>query len=243
MDAFGEMVDFFSDAANWRGSTGIPNRLAEHLWFSTTSVLAALIPAIGLGLYIGHRRRFEFLVTVAGLSRAFPSFGVLAISFSFALAYGIDFSFWPTFAALFFLAIPPMLTNAYVGVKAVDPDAIEAAKGMGMTGREVLRRVELPLAAPLIMAGIRTSVVQVIATATLAAVVAGGGLGRFIVDGFARQNDGLMLGGAALVAAMAITAEIVMAGLERLVSPRTTSHPTKVRPFEKAGQVPRTAGL
>jgi osmoprotectant transport system permease protein len=124
-----------------------------------------------------------------------------------------------------FLAVPPILTNAYVGVQQVEPDAVEASRGMGMTGLQTLRTLELPLAAPLIVAGCRTAAVQVVATATLAALIAGGGLGRFIVDGFATQDDGEMIGGAVLVALLAIATELAFSLVARATAPRLSSSP------------------
>lgn len=223
MDALSEMFEFFSDPEYCRGGCNIMSRVVEHLWLSGAAVAAALIPALSVGLYIGHARRFEFLaISIANLGRALPSFAILAIMFPFALRFGISFEFWPTFAALFLLAIPPILTNAYVGVREVSSDTVEAARGMGMKDMEILRDIELPLAAPLIVGGIRTSVTQVIATATLAALVAGPGLGRFIVDGFALGDEGRLLGGAVLVALLAFVAEVAMAGLQRLATPTTS---------------------
>lgn len=222
MDAFSEMIEFFTDPEYCRGGCDIPSRIGEHLWLSGLAVAAAMVPALSVGLYIGHARRFEFIaVSIANLGRALPSFAILAIMFTFALRLGVSFEFWPTFVALFLLAIPPILTNAYVGVREVSRDTVEAAWGMGMKDLEILRNIEIPLAASLIVGGIRTSVTQVIATATLAALVAGPGLGRFIVDGFALGDDGRLLGGAVLVALLAFAAEVVMAGLQRLVTPQT----------------------
>jgi osmoprotectant transport system permease protein len=190
--------------------------------------VAAAIPALAMGLYIGHKRRFEFVtVTMANLGRAVPSFAILALAFTATLRLGLSFEFWPGFVALFFLAIPPILTNAYVGVREVDADMVEAARGMGFGGRQVLFRLQLPLAAPLIVSGLRTSAVQVIATATLAAITAGGGLGRYIVDGFARRDRALILAGAILVALLAIFIEVALGALERGVHPRTTSAPRR----------------
>jgi osmoprotectant transport system permease protein len=180
-------------------------------------------------------------ITAANLGRALPSFAILALAFPIALRYQLGFSIWPTVIAMFFLAVPPVLTNTYVGVKEVDADTVEAARGMGMTEGQVLRGIEFPLAAPLIVTGIRTAAVQVVATATLAAVVAGGGLGRFIIDGFARQRDDMILGGALMVAGLAILTEIFFAVVERIVSPRTSTA-TRRRyrlPFRHAGQVAR----
>lgn len=177
-----------------------------------------------LGLYIGHTRRFEFLSISAGnLGRALPSFGILGISFSLTIGLPGTLGFWATFIALFLLAIPPILTNTSVGIRGVDPDAVESARGMGMTEREVMLKVEVPLAAALIVAGLRLATVQVVATATLGALVAWGGLGRYIVDGFAAGDDVQLLAGAILVAVVAILTETGFGALERLVSPRVAS--------------------
>src|SRR5262249_48408116 len=136
-------------------------------------------------------RRLEFLaVSIANLGRAVPSFAILVLAYLvfLELAPSQAFGFGPTVVALFLLAIPPIVTNSYVGVQDVDADTVEAARGVGMSERDVLLRLELPLAAPLIMAGVRTAAVTVVATATLAALIGGGGLGRFIIDGF-HTND------------------------------------------------------
>jgi osmoprotectant transport system permease protein len=198
--------------------------LVEHIELSAAAVAIAATLALPLGLYIGHTGRGEFVaVSAANLGRAIPSFGILAFVFPFTLRYLPGFGFWPTLIAMFLLAIPPILTNTYVGIKNVDRDTVEAARGMGMSEGQILARIELPLAAPLVVAGLRTAAVQVIATATLGAFVAWGGLGRFIVDGFAQQDHGMILAGAVLVAALAIVAEISLALVERAVTPRRTS--------------------
>ncbi|MDQ4124283.1 MAG: ABC transporter permease subunit, partial [Actinomycetota bacterium] len=197
MSVLEQLVQWITDPVNWSGEGGVPIRVLEHLRISAMSVLAAAVVALPLGLYIGHTRRGEVLaVSIANLGRAIPSFAILALAFPLSLRLGLGLSDWPAIAALILLAIPPILTNAYVGVKGVDADTLEAARGVGMSEREVLRSIEAPLAAPLIVAGLRISAVQIVATATLAALVAGGGLGRFIVDGFAQGNDGMTLGGA-----------------------------------------------
>ena len=234
---------WFTDPANWSGTQSIPIRVFEHLQYSVISVALALPAGVGLGLYIGHTRRFEFLtITTANLGRAMPSFAIVALAFPLALKFDLGFSIWPTVAALFFLAIPPILTNTYVGVKEVDADTVEAARGMGLTGGQVLRSIELPLSAPLIVNGVRTAAVQVVATATLAAVIAGGGLGRFIVDGFARQRDDMILGGALLVALLAILTEVAFGLVEKGARPRTSTRekPSRFRPAHReVGQVAR----
>lgn len=228
-----EVLAWFSDPATWRGYNGIPTRLLEHLAMSGLALLFAAPVAVGLGLWIGHTRRAEFLtVTIANLGRAIPSFAILAFAFPLFLRFGyVGLGFWPTVVALFFLAIPPILTNTHIGVRGVDADTLEAAKGMGMTGGQILRSIEIPLGAPLIVAGLRTSAVQVVATATLGAVIASGGLGRYIVDGFAYGTFGasgvegrqLVVGGALLVAFLAIVTEGTFALLERWVTPRSAA--------------------
>jgi len=223
---FGQVVDWFTDPAHWEGSFGIPTRLREHIITSGISVLVAAAIALPVGMFIGHRRRFEFLVvSVANVGRAIPSFGLLFLA---VLVFGISLDTPPELRpaiiiALVLLAIPPILTNTYVGVQTVDADTLEAARGMGMTEWQVLRQLEVPLAAPLIVGGLRTAAVQVVATATLAAVVGGGGLGRFILDGFATGNDPQIFAGALLVALLAILTEASLGLLQRAVTPRTAS--------------------
>ncbi|HEX2057343.1 MAG TPA: ABC transporter permease [Actinomycetota bacterium] len=221
MSVLEQLVTWLTDPVNWSGFSGVPIRLLEHLRISAIPLAAAALVALPLGLYIGHTRRGEVVaVSIANLGRAIPSLAILALAFPVSLRLGLGLSDWPAIAALFLLAIPPILTNTYVAVKGVDVDTIEAARGMGMAGRDVLRSIEVPLGAPLIVAGLRISAVQVIATATLAALVAGGGLGRFIIDGFKQGNDGMTLAGALLVALLAITVELGFGVLERATTPR-----------------------
>jgi osmoprotectant transport system permease protein len=162
---------------------------------------------------IGHTGRGAFLaVSVANVGRALPSYSLLLIFFTF---FGVGFA--TAFPALLVLTIPPILTSTYVGVKEVDRDMVEAGRGMGMTEVQLLRRVELPMALPVIIAGVRIAAVQVVATATLAALVGGGALGRFIVDGFGLQQDDQLVGGAILVAVLALITERSFTLLERRV--------------------------
>ena len=239
MNVFSDTAEWFSEPANWSGEAGIPARLFEHVQLSAFALLAAALVALPVGMIIGHTRRGEFVaVTISNFGRAIPSFAILAISFPLLIQVGLGFTLWPTFVALFFLAIPPMLTNAYVGVKGVDPDTVEAARGMGLTNRQVLARVEAPLAAPLIVAGIRTSAVQVVATATLGAVIAWGGLGRFIIDGFKQQDDAQVIGGAILVALLAVITEVALGLVQRTVSPRTSSGPKKAATVGSVAEPP-----
>jgi osmoprotectant transport system permease protein len=219
-----EAMQWLLDAANWSGTAGIPHRMFEHVRISLVTVLAAALIAIPVGMAIGHTGKGRFMVvTLSNIGRAIPSFAILGLALPIALKLNLGLGFWPTFIALFALAIPPILTNTYVGVAGVDRDLVEAARGMGMADGEILRRLEVRLAAPVIMVGLRTASVEVVATATLAALVAGGGLGRYIIDGFAVRDDARILGGAILVAILAIFTELFMGGVERLARPRTSS--------------------
>jgi osmoprotectant transport system permease protein len=230
MGVLGDVVAWLTDAANWQGSSGITTRIIEHLQMSVQAVVLGAAIATPVGLAIGHTRRFEFLaVSIGNIGRALPSFGIVAITYVATLNWPGNIGFWPTFIALTLLTIPPVLTNTYVGIKGVDADTLEAARGMGLSGLQSLRRIEMPLAAPLIVAGLRTAAVQVVATATLGAFTGWGGLGRFIVDGFAIGDDAQIAGGALLVAALAVMTEITMAIVQRLVSPRLASSGRKMK--------------
>jgi osmoprotectant transport system permease protein len=205
------------DPGHWSGSDGIPNRVAEHLLISFVTTAAAVLIALPVGMLFGHTGRGGFVaINLANLGRAMPSLALLALMLPFALSLKLGLGFWPTFMALVPLGIPPVLTNSYVAVREVDRDVVEAARGMGLREMQVLRQVELPIAAPLIIAGIRNSAVAIVATATLGALVAGGGLGRYIVDGLARQEYTRLFVGALLVALLSIAVEIVFGAFERL---------------------------
>ena len=203
MHYLADVFHWFTTTAHWHGSTGVPHRLLEHIELSAGAVLTAAAIALPVGLVLGHLRRGGFVaINIANVGRAVPSFAILVIAES-VLGIGAK----PAYIALVALAIPPMVTNTFIGVRDVDDDVRQAARGMGMSGAQMLRRVELPLAAPLVIAGIRTSAVNVVATATLAAVIAGGGLGRFIVDGLAQQDFPQLLAGVVLVALLSIATE------------------------------------
>jgi osmoprotectant transport system permease protein len=234
---FVEVVKWLTAGEHWHGSNGIPVRVFQHLELTAAGVAAAVLVALPLGLWIGHRRRGTFLVTsIANLGRAIPSFAILVIAYSIfvQLFPKLAFGFVPAFFALWLLAIPPVLINTYVGVMGVDADIVEAARGMGMTERGVLFGLELPLAAPVIMAGLRVATLQVVATATLSALVAGGTLGRYIVDGFATFDTVEEVSGAVLVAALALVVDLIFSQLERVVSPRTHSRARARAPGSEA---------
>lgn len=216
MHFLGDVVRWFTTASHWSGDAGAVHRLTEHVTMSAASVLVAAAVALPLGIWLGHTGRGGALaINVSNVGRALPSFAILVIA---AQLFGIGWR--PAFVALVALAIPPMVTNSYVGMREVDPDVREAARGMGMTGGESLWRVELPVALPLVMAGVRTAAVQVVATATIAALVAWGGLGRFIVDGIAQRDFVQVFAGAVLVGSLSIVTELGLAGVQRLVVPK-----------------------
>ncbi|MGH2711286.1 MAG: ABC transporter permease [Actinomycetota bacterium] len=213
---FGQVVEWFSDPSNWQGPAGVPTRLIEHLVLSAIPILIAAAIALPAAMFVGHTRRFEVaIVTIANIGRAIPSYALLVIM---VILTGLGD--WPIIVALTLLAIPPILTNGYVGIQSVDPDTIEAARGMGMRERGILLGIEIPLGAPLIVAGLRIAALQVIATATLAALVAGGGLGRIVVDGLAVRDFPQVFSGALLVALLAGLTEGAFALLQRWASPR-----------------------
>ncbi len=215
MSFLSRVVAWFADPANWTGSGGIPTRLGEHLQISGESVAIAAVIALPVGIVLGHYGRFGGLaLNVSNVGRALPSFGILVIAFQ---VFGLGDL--PVILALTALAIPPMVTNSYVAMREVDPDIKEAARGMGYRELAQVLKVELPLAVPLVMAGIRTSAVQVVATATLAAIIAGGGLGRYIIDGYGQQVYTEVFAGALLVALLALATEFSLAGLERILVP------------------------
>jgi osmoprotectant transport system permease protein len=221
-----DVVHWLTDPAHWSGTEGVPFRVLQHVELSLASLGVAALIALPVGLWVGHRRRFELLVTsIANIGRSIPSFAVLVLSFILMVNFlpTIAFGPGPTVVALTLLAIPTMLVNTYVGVENVDPDVVEASRGMGMRERDVLLRVEVPLAGPLIMSGVRVAALQVVATATLAALIGGGGLGRFIVDGLARGDLPMDVAGALLVAFLALVTLALFALVERAVRPRTVS--------------------
>ena len=216
MSLFMDTLRWFADPAHYQGSDAVQVRILEHLELSGLAVLVAAAVALPIGMYLGHTGRLAFVaVNVANVGRALPSLALLAFALPIAFALGLGLGFWPTLISLVPLAIPPILTNAYVGIRGVDRDVIEAARGMGLSEAGILRRTELPLALPLVLAGMRTAAVNVVATATLGALVAGGGLGRYIVDGLAVQEYDRLFAGALLVAALAILVEVAFGTFER----------------------------
>jgi osmoprotectant transport system permease protein len=213
MDVVNEVIAWLTDPAQWSGPDGIPVRTLQHLWYSLLGTVIAAAIALPIGVVIGHTGRGAvFAVNLTNLGRAIPSLGIIILMFTI-FGFGIA----PVLVTLIALAIPPIVTNSYIGVRSVDPDVRQAAEGMGMQGRQVLWQVELPIAMPLIMAGIRTSAVQVVATATLAAFVGLGGLGRYLIDGLAQRDLAEVVGGAILVAALSLLTELALGRVQTVV--------------------------
>jgi osmoprotectant transport system permease protein len=223
MEILGSGVAWLLDAAHWSGSNGIPARVLEHLALSGASLLVAALIAVPVGLYTGHTGRWGTAVlNVASIGRAVPSYALLLVFFTLTGALGAP----TTLPTLVLLAIPPLLAGVHIALREVDRDMIEAGRGMGMRELQLLRRVELPAGMPLILVGARTAAVQVVATATLGALVAGGGLGRYIVDGFAlrgAEGTARLVAGAILVALLAIATERLFTLVERLTAVQGTT--------------------
>jgi osmoprotectant transport system permease protein len=224
--------------SNWWGAAGVLNRLWEHLQYAALAMVVSIAIGISLGLLVGHTRRGMFLSTnAAGLIRAIPTLGVLILVYKLR-----PLTAWPVLIALVILAVPPILTNTAVGISTVESDVRDAAEGMGMTGWQVLWRAEVPMALPLILAGIRSAATQLIATATVAAYVGLGGLGRYIIDGYAFRDYPMVYGGAVAVALLALVVEGLLAFAQRhVVSPGIRS--TGVTRRAQSYKVPGTADL
>lgn len=213
-----QLLNWLTDASHWSGDDGVPHRILEHLTYSMIALVIAAVIAIPAGLYVGHTGRGKFVVVnIAGAARAIPSLGLLFIMVLFlGPRLSGDAAFVvPCLVVLTVLAIPPILAGAYAGVEEVDAAARDAAKGMGMRGTQVLGKVELPCALPLIFSGLRSATLQVLATATIAATAGLGGLGRLLIDGLAVRDFPQMAAGAVLVAALALAIDLVFALIQR----------------------------
>jgi osmoprotectant transport system permease protein len=217
VDFLGDVVAWFTDGSNWSGEDGMPHRLWEHTVMCVLALVSAALVALPIGMLIGHSGRGGALaINVANLGRAIPSFAIIVLSAQYLEEIGAK----PAYIALVALAIPPMVTNTLTAIEGVDPEVKESALGMGLTGPQVLTRVEVPMGMPLIMAGVRTSGVQIVATATLAALVGWGGLGRYIIDGLATRDFVEVFAGAFAVAVMSIVAEVLLGALQARLVPK-----------------------
>lgn len=208
---------WLAEPAHWVGPSGIPVRVAEHIAYATFAIVLGALIALPVGLWTGHTGRFgNVAINLGNLGRAVPDLGIVAIA-----AVLIGFGILPVLIALVALAVPPLLTTTYTAVRGIDPEVRDAAVGIGCTGRELLRRVEIPLALPLVFAGLRIATVQVIATATISGFIGrAGGLGRYIFDGLVLFDTPRVVAGALLVATLGVLADVGLAALERRVTPR-----------------------
>ncbi len=222
---------WLNDPLNWTNPGGIIDSLKQHLWLSFLSVAVASVIALPLGIWFGHTGRGgQAVVAVSNMTRAIPTYALLAVFVVGTTRLGAP----SVVPALAIFAIPPILANAYTGVREVDPEVRDSARGMGLSGSQMLRRVELPLASPYIWAGIRNATVQVIATATLAGLVAGGGLGTIIIAGFGLSiaaGGGQILAGGFLVAVLALVVNAVISVLAYLLTPAPLRNTTRRRRF------------
>ena len=209
-------IVWLTSSDNWWGRSGLARRTWEHLWYSGLASLLAVAIGLPIGLAIGHTGRGRFAAaSTAGVLRAVPTIGVVILLFRWQPR-----TVWPVLVALVVLAIPPVMLNAAAGVESVDPDARDAARGMGLRGWQVLLRVEVPCALPMILAGVRSAANQVIATATVAGVYGLGGLGRFIFSGYGTQRLNMVYGATVAVILLVLTVEVAFAVLQRgVVSP------------------------
>ncbi|WP_112234413.1 ABC transporter permease [Kocuria sp. BT304] len=214
MSLFTEAAQFLTNPANWTGATGIPQRLLEHAGYSALTMAIALVIAVPLGLWVGHTGRGGgAVVGLAGALRSLPTLGLLTL---FTLLMGLGLM--PPILALVLLAVPPILSGTYSGIAAVSPSLVDAARAMGMTESQTLFRVEIPVALPVILGGIRNAALQVLATVTIVAYINLGGLGRYLIDGLAVRDYSRMLASVVLVAVLALAADAVLALTQRLVT-------------------------
>ncbi|MCF2707000.1 ABC transporter permease [Arcanobacterium haemolyticum] len=222
--------EWLTTASHWQGPTGIPTRILEHLTLSFAALAIAFLIAVPVGILIGHSGRGSTAVgAFTGAARSIPTLGILTIA---GLVLGIGAG--APLVALVVLAIPSLLAGAYSGVESVERASIEGAQSIGMSPRQVILHVEIPLASPLIFGGIRAATLQVIATATLAAYTANLGLGRFLFSGLKTRDYPQMLAGALLVTTLALAAEIVLSALQRYAS-------RKAHPRSKQARAPQAS--
>jgi osmoprotectant transport system permease protein len=220
----GDVIAWFRDGDHWHGESGVPTLLGQHVLLTVVSMLLAAAVGLPVALWLGHRRRGGAIaVNVSNIGRAIPILALLSLLALGAFGTGVFGPFGrsglATLVTLALFALPPIVTTTYAGVAGVDRDIVEAARGMGMSEVEVLRRVELPLALPLVVSGLRLAFVQVWATATIAALVAGPGLGRIIVHGYESFQTAEVVAGSLIVAVIALLLELTFVAVQKMVDP------------------------
>lgn len=217
-----DAVDYLTTSDSWWGRNGLAPLTWNHVRLSLFAVVAAMVAALPPAILLGHLRRGGAVaVTVVNISRAIPTFAIIALILPLSYQYGFGLGFWPTFVALFFLALPPIFANAYTGVSEIDRDIVESARAMGMRNHQVLARVELPAAMPLLATGVRISAVQVVATTTLGALVGYRCLGTPIIQAIRTRDNGKLIVAAAIVALLSLLTEAIFAVFGRRLSPWT----------------------
>lgn len=220
MSSLADFWNFMTTTANWGGRNGIAARSFSHLLISAAAVLVAGLLTMPAAVWLGHKRRGGvFAIAAVNLGRAIPSLAILALALPLSIRFGFGLGAAPTLVALVVLAMPPLFANTYTGMVTIDLSLVDAARGQGFTEAEIVRSIELPLATPLLITGVRVALVQVLATAALGALVAFSGLGSFIVEGFAQFNNGKTLAGAVLTSLFAISAEAVLLRVQRRLTP------------------------
>lgn len=222
MTAIGDGWRFLTEVSNWTGDGGLLELGRAHLWISLVATVIAVAVAVPPAVWLAHHRRLPLLsVAVVNIGRAVPTFAIIVLVLPLSIRYGFGLGFWPTCVALVALGIPPVFSNAYTGIADVPHSSVEAARAMGMTSTQVLRRVELPTAMPLLLTGVRITAVQIVATATLGAFVGYECLGTPIVAGLARGAAGRpeLIGGAVLVIAVAVLTDVAIGHVQRRLTP------------------------
>ena len=214
------VFEWLLDPESWTGANGILESLAETLVLCTVVMAVSIITMVPLAAWLAHTRRGEVSVSwLVSLSRAIPTFAVAGLLVPISLRSGWGFEPWPIFIALLLLALPPIFLNTYAAISQVDPAAVDAARAMGYNEANVLFRVELSLAASVILAGVRVAAVTVVATEPIRAFLGGDGLGRYVRDGLGQNNDGLVVAGAILVAGLAGMTVLSFRSMERVALP------------------------
>lgn len=214
------VFEWLLDPESWTGTNGILESLAETVVLCAVVMGVAIITMVPLAAWLAHTRRGEVSVSwLVSLSRAIPTFAVAGLLVPISLRSGWGFEPWPIFIALLLLALPPIFLNTYAAIRQVDPAAVDAARAMGYNEANVLFRVELALAASVILAGVRVAAVTVVATEPIRAFLGGDGLGRYVRDGLGQNNDGLVVAGAVLVAGLAGMTVLFFRSMERVALP------------------------
>lgn len=233
-----DALAYLTDPASWEGTGGLGNRLVEHVGISALALLLAVVVAVPVGLWLGHLGRGGFVaLNIGGFGRAVPTFALLVIFVLLPPPFGAN---TPSFVlALALFTVPPLLTNTWTGVREAERAAVDAGRGLGMSGWQLLARVEAPLARPLVLSGLRLAAVQVVATTTVIGLVGGGSLGRIINQGFVRQDQAQVLVGALMVAVLALGTELGLGALERRASRRGRGRTAAATPGEGVGSAPR----